>query len=94
MATLFTQATVNKALDTRCRIAKIDDNHYRVTPQTAGHGVYVLAVTFDKKGLPTVEACRDSKTKKQCKGFRFNDGCCYHGAALSIHLIQPLMKAA
>jgi hypothetical protein len=100
MATNFSQKVIDKALSERCWISKIDANHYRVTPRTKRdpknrnreRGIYIVAYTLDSHGLPTIESCRDSRTHEQCKGFKFNDGECYHGATVSIHVLRPRIK--
>ena len=86
MATRFSQSVITKAQTEKPRITKVDANHYRA-------GKYVLAVTFDEEGLPTIESCRDESTNKPCLGF-FHSGQCYHGAAVSIHVIRPRLEAA
>lgn len=99
MSTQFTQTVINKALTEKPWIQKIDLNHYRCVPRTLkaskdrDHGKYELAVTFDADGLPTIESCRDERTGKFCKGF-FHQGQCYHGAAVSIHVVRPMLKVA
>lgn len=97
MATQFSQKIVVKALETKCKVRKIDANHFEVTPPggtndcTADHGVYILAYTTDKSGAVTIESCRDQITHSQCKGFRFNHGECYHGATVAIHVLKPIL---
>lgn len=86
MATRFSQSVITKAQKEKLRITKVDANHYRA-------GKYVLAVTFDDEGLPTIESCRDETTNKHCLGF-FHNGQCYHGAAVSIHVIEQETKEA
>lgn len=92
MANLFTPKVIHKAQTEPAWIRKLDANHWRFVPQGSEHGIYILAVTFDKKGVPTVESCRDARTHKTCKGFRFTGGGCWHAAAISIHLVKPLLK--
>ena len=98
MATNFSQKIIDKALAERCWIRRIDANHFRVTPRTLtdvrgnDHGIYIVAYTLDKDGVPTIESCRDSRTHSQCKGFKYNKGECYHGATVSIHVLRPRLK--
>jgi len=97
MATQFSEKIVVKALEAKCRIRKIDANHFEVTPQgatkdcTAEHGVYIVAYTQEKNGAVTIESCRDAVTHSQCKGFRFGSGTCYHGATVAIHVLKPIL---
>ena len=101
MATNFSQKAVNKALAEKPWISKIDANHYRCMARTLKdakdkdreHGKYVLTVTLDKDGLPTIEFCRDERTGRLCLGFRYH-GYCFHGAAVSIHMLQRSQKRA
>lgn len=101
MATLFSQSTVQKALTEKPWIQKIDANHYRCMARTLKdsrdkkreHGKYVLAVTFDRDGLPTIESCRDERTGRTCRGFKYH-GECFHSAAVAIHVIKPVMRKA
>jgi len=98
MATRFSEKIVKKALEAKCKIRKIDANHFEVTPAgatkdctSADHGVYILAFTQEKSGAVTIESCRDAVTHSQCKGFRFNHGECYHGATVAIHVLKPIL---
>jgi hypothetical protein len=101
MATQFTTKVINKAQTERPWVNKIDANHYRCAARTLRdakdknrqHGKYVLEVSFDEDGLPVIEDCRDERTKEVCKGFYF-EGYCFHGAAVSIHVLRPALRKA
>lgn len=92
MPTLFSQRTVKMALNEASSIRRLDGNHFRVARKAKGHSAYRVAYTLDKKRLPTIESCRDEQTGKQCKGFRFNDGECFHGAVTAIHVTKSGLK--
>lgn len=102
MATQFSPAIFKKAVEAKCRIEKIDANHYRVTPRavpndcTNEHGVYIVSFTLDSYGWPEIESCREETSGSQCKGFRFSGSkrSCYHAASASIHYCKPLLKKA
>lgn len=93
MSTTFTYPVISKAIKTRPWVRK-RGHKYRVVPRTADHGKYELTISYDSEGRPTVESCVDFRTGEECKGFKFNQGACYHGATLLIHLGKQKRKAA
>ena len=97
----ITNKTIATALAQPCWVTKIDANHYHCVPQKLvdvkskrEHGKYDLTVTFNRQGLPIVERCIDSRTRRNCKGFK-NHGHCYHQIHTVAHILkQQIRKAA
>lgn len=99
MATQFTQKTINKALSEKPWVTKVSEFAYRVMSRKLRdvrdreHGKYQVAFSWDADGLPEIESCIELRTGEPCPGFHFN-GHCYHGAALSLHVLRPRLKEA
>lgn len=98
MATNFSRSTIHKALTEKPWVNKVSEFVYRVVPRTLKdarreHGKYEVSFSLDADGLPDIESCVDVRTGESCPGFHFN-GNCYHGAALSVHLLRPRLREA